>query len=87
LITGGFIFGLLLNYDEVGKLAPIAVEMRPERRVFEAAVLERKAGCPFLNCFTVSLQKNTIIADCLIKTTRPLFEPGCLQMIISVRNN
>jgi len=48
------IFGKLLNTNEVGNLTLIAEEMRPGEGVFEAAVLERKAGCPFLDTRNVS---------------------------------
>jgi len=38
---------MFTDTDEAGRLAPIVVVMLPEA--------ERKAGSPFLNCFTVSL--------------------------------
>jgi len=43
---------MFLKPAELGKIAPIAAES-PQR----SEDLERKAGCPFINYFTISLLK------------------------------
>jgi len=58
---------VFLNCDEVGNLAPIATVMPffdGLKPIGQKTVFEWKAGCPFLNCFVVSLLKKLQLFKC-----------------------